>query len=80
MQSCVLETFLVLELNPFPAVLFSVYSGFEYITCCFGVFDVASEEQAQDIDPYHIHVCRDCCDNAINNEVRFFLTYFLLHF
>lgn len=50
----------------------------EYITCCIGIFDVAKEKQAQDIDSYHIRMCRNCGNNAFNHKV-FFLPFFFIH-
>lgn len=46
-------------------------SGVEYISCCVGIFDVASEKQTQDIDTHNIRVCRDSGYDAIHHKVCF---------
>ncbi|CAN4115083.1 unnamed protein product [Withania somnifera] len=43
--------------------------GFQYITSSVGFSYVASEEQTQDFDTYHICMCWDCGNNAIHNQL-----------
>ena len=52
-------------------------SGVEYISCSTGIFDVASQEQAQDFDPHNICMCWNCCNHAIHYKVCFNLSLHL---
>ncbi|CAL5332329.1 unnamed protein product [Camellia sinensis] len=41
----------------------------EYISCCIGILDVASEKQTQDFDSHNICMCRDSGYNALNHKL-----------
>lgn len=55
------------------------YSDVEFITCCIGIFDVAKEEQAKDIDSYHICMCGNCGNHAFHHKVCCLSLYMLVN-